>query len=185
MGMNWLKGAALAVAATASSAGYSAIIVDEVDLSGGLVREGNVRSWTHNINDDGFVLDSAWGASISIDFRDDAGRRDGSERASVLIELDDWILGDDDTWLFDYHNASQDYNTILSFTSILSLNADGFLDVTVKSLQGDFYLESSTLTVATYDVPTVPVTAVPEPGTLALFGLGLAGLGFARRKTNG
>ena len=61
---------------------------------------------------------------------------------------------------YSYIFTALDSSTTLSFTSL-----DGGRDTTGNLLDA------------------VSVTTVPEPGTLAMFGLGLAGLAFQRRKT--
>lgn len=68
-----------------------------------------------------------------------------------------------------------------SFTfSLASLLNDGILNVVVQAFSGDFYFDKSSLIVFG-DRSTS--TSVPEPGTLALLGVGLLGVGLARRRS--
>lgn len=157
----------LGLLAGTAQAGY---IVDTVDQTM-LMDAGDHHSYTHNLNDDGFVLGSALSGTLKIHVADDNEGWDEKfpwEWESILFIVEDF---DFDTGGFTFGTTF--YNE-LEFEALAAINMDGYLDVTVKAITGDFWLGDSILKVKTADVP--------GPGVLGLMVIGLAGLGLSRRK---
>jgi hypothetical protein len=134
------------------------------------------KSWTHNINDDGFTFGSAVSGKLSIELSDDAegdGRFGFPELATIVVGIIDF---QDGAWIY---NPVNNFNQNLGFNSLGGLNSSGLLDVKVWSTLGDFYIGKSTLEVTTRDEDP---RQVPEPSTLSLLGVGLISLLISRRK---
>lgn len=154
------------------SVAHAGLIVDTVEQNQYLSTWQSF-SYTHNLNDNGFTLGTAISGTLSIDVMDDANDVDSGWWKIFDFELA-WFTTDDLDLDTDWFTVqANDFSSELQLQALASLNADGMLDVTVTSLNGDFYVGNSVLSV---------ITEVPEPGTIALIGAGLLGLFAARRR---
>ena len=138
------------------------------------VGAGGSYSYQHDVTDNGFrpLQDVITNFTLSIDLYDDE-RYDRFE----IAEID--ITGLTDGYVTSFGFGNNAYSG-WSLFGLLELNILGQLSVTVSSVCnflacGDFRVGTSTLVTRGY-------SQVPEPGTIALLGLGLLGIGLGRRK---
>lgn len=165
-----LKSLVVAAACLLSVSSFAGLITDVESVNKTVAVTKSV-SWTHNILDQGFALGTAESASLTIEFRDETDPW-YNPLETALVQIGFFDIQDGGL----VFNPTVNWTGDLGISSLVKLNADGTLFVQVTSVWGDFFIGNSTLNVVAKEV------SVPESSSLALFGLGLLGLGLMRRK---
>jgi hypothetical protein len=178
--LRFLSRTLIAVAALVGMAGTAnaAFVTwtDQVAGSNDLIGMWTSYSYQHDLTRDGFQpgQDHVDLFSLSINLLDD---QDSWLEEILLPEAAFVNLPgfEGDSFVYNFGVGAYDG---WSAKGVAELNNSGLLSVTITSLWGDFYFGGSKLVA----IGESGSTQVPEPGTLAMFGLGLVGVAAAARR---
>jgi PEP-CTERM motif len=161
------------LAGSANAAFVPATWTDTVAGSSSLITQGASYSYTHDLTDNGFrpLTDLITDFSLSVNLADNNDTK--GEWATIQVAD---ILGLGNTYSFNFTSSNFNHGTTL--LGLIELNVLGTLSVTINSLYGDFYFGGSKLVAAGLQ----DTRQVPEPETLAMFGIGLVGVAAAARR---
>lgn len=160
-----VKAACVVLGLLFTSSSFATTIVDTVSQNL-WVDDFQQVSYRHDLNEAGenFVLGSALSGSLEVAISDDGGFWDLPEIILFTVEGFDF-----DTGTISFGSG---FSGDLEVNALGHLNSDGYLDVVVRSLLGDFYVGESVLTVE-----------VPAPSTMLIFALALVGLAVRRQRS--
>lgn len=145
---------------------------DAANLPALLVNAGSPASITLSKTDGGaFNLDSFWGAEGR---NNDTGYFSNYASAGLIVEGifagGGSIIEEVNFDLIAMNNPADDFEffSFSSFNNLSSVIFSGF--------------GGSVTTGYSFQIDSISLTSVPAPASIALFGLGLAGIGFSRKK---